>query len=65
MRQLRRQGDDQLELARWNASEVARERADLDILNVMYVVKQMILDGRDSEARAAVAAWRRSKGVQG
>ena len=50
-----------LEAERWAASESARERAELDIVNVMYVVKQMILDGRDAEARQVVADWRASK----
>jgi hypothetical protein len=62
---LRQHGDEALEAQRWEASQAARDAATLDVLNVLYVVKQMILDNRMDEAKAVVADWRRSKGVQG
>lgn len=59
---LRRAGDAQLEAQRWEAQQAARDARTLDVINVLYVVKQMILDERYDDAKRAVAEYRASKG---
>lgn len=55
---LRKHGDELLEAQRWEASQAARDERTLDVLNVLYVVKQMIIDGRYDEAKRVVADYR-------
>jgi hypothetical protein len=62
MNNLRRHGDEQFEADRWEAEQSARDARTLDVLNVLYVVKQMILDNRLTEAAAVVAEYRAQKG---
>jgi hypothetical protein len=58
---LRQHGDEALEAQRWEASQAARDAATLDVLNVLYVVKQMLADERYDDAKRAVAEYRASK----
>ena len=60
---LRKHGDELLEAQRWEAQQSARDAATLDVLNVLYVVKQMLADGRVDDAKRAVAEYRASKQV--
>lgn len=50
------------EAERFEASQAAREVAELDVLSVYYVVKARIAAGRIEEAKAIVTAYRASKG---
>lgn len=61
---LRQHGDEALEAQRWEASQAARDAATLDVINVLYVVKQMIIDNRLEDAARAVAEYRASKQAQ-
>ncbi len=63
MTNLRKTGDEQLEAQRWAASQASRDAQTLDVLNVLYVVKQLLADGRDADARRVVAEYRASKQV--
>ena len=60
---LRRTGDAQFEADRWEAQQSARDAATLDVLNVLYVVKQMLADGRVDDAARVVAEYRAGKQV--
>ena len=53
----------QLAAQRWRAEQSARDAATLDVLNVLYVVKQLLADNRLDEAKAIVAEYRASKQV--
>ena len=61
MQQLRKTGDEALETQRWEAQQGARDARTLDVLNVLYVVKQMLADERYGDAARVVAEYRASK----
>jgi len=64
MQVLRRHGDEQFEANRWEANQSARDERTLDVLNILYVVKQMLADERYDDAKRVVAEYRASKQVQ-
>lgn len=49
----------QHEAERWEASQVSREVAELDVLSVYYVVKAKMDAGLVDEAKAIVAEWKK------
>jgi len=60
---LRKTGDEKFEADRWEAQQSARDERTLDVLNVLYVVKQLLADGRDVDAARVVAEYRAQQGT--
>ena len=55
MQHLRKTGDEQLALARWQADQTAREQArELLIKNTLERAAELVLAGRYAEARRVV-----------
>lgn len=50
-----------LEAQRFQAEQAARDVAELDAVSVLYAVEVKLSEGRTDEARAMVAAWRKSQ----
>ena len=63
MQNLRKTGDEQFEAQRFACDQAGRDAQTLDVLNVLYVVKQMLADERYEDAKRVVADYRASKQV--